>query len=101
MKPFALERAAAARDWTLTEYYVGPPCIVQFSLHYRERQPLNRLNERMAIISNLATHMHDYIRDTHDWSETTEELLRLTKVIIELASPALGSTEPDSTTDDE
>jgi hypothetical protein len=49
--------------------------------------------------------MYDYIRDTHDWSETTEELLRLTKVIIELASPVAvatrDSTEPDSTTDDE
>jgi len=66
--------------------------------------PFHRLNERLTLIANLAAHMYVYIQDGPlDPPETAEELLRLTKAIMELAEPVavaqLVAASPDRISD--
>jgi hypothetical protein len=110
-----IERAAAARGWTRSPLHghrsdvirrignvLGWSDVEAAVIFAAPRAtPFHRLNERLTLIANLAAHMYVYIQDGPlDPPETAEELLRLTKAIIELAAPAslakAASAGPDS-----
>jgi hypothetical protein len=118
-----IERAAAARGWTLAEVLrragLHRTILSHSPLHGHRSDvihrignvlgwsdveaavifaapratPFHRLNERLTLIANLAAHMYVYIQDGPlDPPETAEELLRLTKAIMELAAPVTVAT---------
>jgi hypothetical protein len=126
-----IERAAAARGWTLAEVLrragLHRTTLARSPLHGHRSDvirrignvlgwsdveaavifaapratPFHRLNERLTLIANLAAHMYVYIQDGPlDPPETADELLHLTKAIMELSAPAspakAASAGPDS-----